>query len=65
MEMSYSWNFQQLAGYLNTWSAVKHYERQRGYNPVDSFMEELKEAWGGEENKTVAFPLIGRWGKVS
>ncbi|MCB9290124.1 MAG: class I SAM-dependent methyltransferase [Lewinellaceae bacterium] len=64
LEMAYHWNFHQLAGYLKTWSAVKHFERQQGYDPADHFMEELKTAWGEAGERIVRFPIIGRLGRL-
>lgn len=62
LEMACHWTFSQLAGYLKTWSAVRHFERQNGYNPVDNYLEELKAAWGEKEERAVRFPIIGRLG---
>ena len=39
------WDFQQLIGYLNTWSAVKKYQQQKNINPVEVIYEQLKAAW--------------------
>ena len=35
LEMTEVWKFAELIGYLNTWSAVKAYEKERGRNPLD------------------------------
>lgn len=39
-------NFSQLIGYLQTWSAVKEYEKYHHKNPVDFIQLDLKAAWG-------------------
>lgn len=61
---SVHWNFQHLIGYLNTWSAVKHFIKQNGYNSVDALQQELAFIWGGEEVRKVEFPLLLRIGQI-
>lgn len=56
------WNFDQLTGYLKTWSAVKHYEKDNGENPVDLISEDLKKAFGTKGE--VCFPILFRAGKL-
>lgn len=60
---SYSWTLEDLLGYLNTWSAVKHYEQQQGQNPVQLVEQELRERWGPQEQVDVRFRIISRIGK--
>ena len=62
---SLHWNLQHLIGYLNTWSAVKHFIKQNGYNPVDALQNELTLIWGGEASRTVQFPLLLRIGQIT
>jgi SAM-dependent methyltransferase len=54
----------QLLGYLNTWSAVKEYQKQKQQNPVDKIIPDLQNAWGDIEHpKTMILPihlLVGR-----
>ncbi len=54
------WRFEHLVGYLKTWSAVKHYEKQQGVNPVDVIAEDLKTAWGDAETRKIYFPILLR-----
>ena len=61
-EQEYQWTFNHLIGYLKTWSAVKHYEKANGENPVDLIENELKATFGAK-NKVV-FPIIFRSGKL-
>lgn len=61
-QQKYTWNFKQLEGYLKTWSAVKHYEKQQGENPVDLILPDLKSAFGREGE--VIFPILFRLGQV-
>ncbi|MFD2514113.1 class I SAM-dependent methyltransferase [Pontibacter locisalis] len=62
--MTSTWTLEQLIGYLNTWSAVKHYEKQHQENPVGLVEQELRQAWGNDPHKTVSFEIISRVGKV-
>lgn len=57
-----TWNFEQLAGYLETWSAVQHYKNANGTNPVEIIRDELKQSWENS-NKQVTFPLLLRVGR--
>lgn len=58
------WTLQHLLGYLNTWSAVKHFIREKGYNPVDTISKELEAAWGSQLEKEIKFPILLRIGRV-
>jgi len=58
-----NWSFDQLIGYLNTWSAVQHYIRQNNTNPVDLVYESLYEKWGNQAIKNVNFPILLRVGQ--
>ena len=62
-EQEYQWTFAHLIGYLKTWSAVKHYEKANGENPVALIEEELKATFGAK-NKVV-FPILFRCGKLA
>lgn len=54
------WNREQLLGYLNTWSAVKHYRDMHEINPVDLLLPELPDF----ETVEISFPILLRIGKV-
>lgn len=56
------WNFDQLIGYLNTWSAVQHYKKANDSSPLDLVSSELQEAWG-DGQKEVKFPILLRVGQ--
>ncbi|HEV7332474.1 MAG TPA: class I SAM-dependent methyltransferase [Flavisolibacter sp.] len=62
--ITYQWTLDHLLGYLQTWSAVKHYQNKNGSNPVDLVQSQLRKNWGGEELRTVCFPLLLRVGKI-
>jgi len=58
------YNFSELIGYLNTWSAVKEYQKRNLQNPLDLIMKELKNAWGDmKQTHQMVWPLyvlVGR-----
>ena len=60
-EMSSKWTLERLIGYLNTWSAVKTYEKEKGENPVDLIRADLAESFG--EVRQVKFPILIRVGR--
>jgi ubiquinone/menaquinone biosynthesis C-methylase UbiE len=59
----FTWTFEQLCGYLETWSATQHYIKGNGTNPIDIIREALKSSWENS-NKQVVFPLLLRIGKL-
>jgi SAM-dependent methyltransferase len=54
------WTFEHLIGYIRTWSAVKHYQKAMGTDPVQQIHDELKQAWGNEEICTGLLPILLR-----
>ncbi|WP_029034819.1 class I SAM-dependent methyltransferase [Salinimicrobium terrae] len=62
-EMKQQWSFERLIGYLNTWSAVKAYEKEKNANPVELVREELQESFG--EVGEIDFPVLLRVGRNS
>lgn len=62
-ESHYEWDYEQLLGYLGTWSAVQHYKKQKKANPLDLIEADLKTSWE-ESDKKVTFPLLLRIGKL-
>jgi len=57
------WNFGHLLGYLGTWSAVKHYQKATGEDPVAGVSAALKKNWGDEAVKKGRFPILLRVAK--
>jgi len=57
-----SWNFDQLIGYLNTWSALQHYKKANSTSPLTALLPELEIAWGTGD-KEVNFPILLRVGQ--
>ena len=60
----FSWSADHLTGYLNTWSAVRHFTRQNGYNPIEQLRDKISRVWGADEKREVAFPLLLRIGRT-
>lgn len=60
-EHKLEWKFEHLVGYLKSWSAVKHYEKERGVNPVDLIREKLYVAYG--DKGIVTYPILFRLGE--
>lgn len=59
----FQWTFEQLTGYLETWSATQHYKKANQVNPIDLIREKLRQSWE-DGNKEVNFPLLLRIGKL-
>jgi ubiquinone/menaquinone biosynthesis C-methylase UbiE len=60
----YEWSLEQLIGYLRTWSAVKHYQKQNGDDPVAIIIPQLKQVWGQNTKQKISFPLLLRVGRI-
>lgn len=58
------WTFDELVGYLQSWSAVQHYKKKHTNNPINSVIKQLKAEWGKDENKNITFKIILRTGKL-
>jgi ubiquinone/menaquinone biosynthesis C-methylase UbiE len=58
------WDFEHLIGYLGTWSAVKHYTKSKGENPISLIEKKLKKCWGNE-TRSVRFDILLRVGKIN
>jgi SAM-dependent methyltransferase len=62
-EMRERWSLYQLGGYLRTWSATQKFIAARGFDPVDSVVEELGRVWKNpEEVREIKWPLHLRVG---
>lgn len=60
-EILCTWNLTALTGYLNTWTALGHYKKINGVNPLDELMPQIKKYWQSEEAaRPVRFPVFGR-----
>lgn len=62
--MHYNWTAEHMMGYLNSWSAVQHYIKTKGSNPVDIIKNDLIKGWGTGE-RHVTFPIFMRAGVIT
>lgn len=60
-----NWTLEHLIGYLNTWSAAKHFINQNGHNPIVKLQSELEQHWATGQTKQVHFPLLLRVGQIT
>jgi SAM-dependent methyltransferase len=58
------WTCDDFQGYLNTWSAVQHYQQAKGENPVDRIIRPIQVLWG-DGRRPVTFPLFLRLGRMT
>ncbi|WP_346291751.1 class I SAM-dependent methyltransferase [Sphaerothrix gracilis] len=64
-QMEATWSFEQLLGYLNTWSATQRFLRRRQIHPVELVQDDLAQAWGDlSDRKQVIWPLHLRLGQL-
>jgi SAM-dependent methyltransferase len=60
-QMTATWTFDQLLGFINSWSGTQKYITDRGENPVSLIAVELEEAWGARDTlRTLRWPLYTR-----
>ncbi|MFN8307535.1 MAG: class I SAM-dependent methyltransferase [Ferruginibacter sp.] len=59
-----NWSLKDLAGYLNTWSALQKYQAVHSENPVPGIIAAVSGYWGAEEKRKVIFPVHLRLGFV-
>jgi len=57
------WSSEQIIGYLNTWSAVKHYQKTHQSNPVEAIQEKLEKIIGQNSTFEATFPIFMKVGK--
>ncbi len=56
----------ELAGYLDTWSAVRRYRQMVGADPVEPLVAEMARIWGvASRPRNLRWPLSGRVGKAA
>jgi SAM-dependent methyltransferase len=65
LEMTAEWDLGTLLGYMNTWSALKRFEKANGFNPLERLEGQFAEAWVDPATmRTVRWKLILRVGRV-
>jgi len=63
--MDVRWTLAQLAGYIETWSALRAMEKSVGREQIESFYRELSRLWGDAAKvREVTWPLALRVGRV-
>ena len=62
--MTATWTWQELVGYLSTWSAVQRFRQERNYDPVEHLSKRLRRAWGTATHRKVHWPVALRVGRV-
>lgn len=62
--MTAEWSLAQVRGYLNTWSAVQRYRRDRGEDPLAAIDVPLRAAWGDAPVRVIRWPLHLRVGRA-
>jgi hypothetical protein len=45
---AFEWSLEHVIGYIGTWSAVKHYEKENGRDPVELIHEDLRKPISGK-----------------
>jgi SAM-dependent methyltransferase len=61
--MEHYWTLGELLAYLRSWSAVNHYIKAHGRDPVTALEAELTLLWG-DGPRRITWPLSGRIGRV-
>lgn len=62
--MSVEWDLDQLTGYLGTWSSVVRYREEKGCEPLQIVLPQLRELWGNSQDvKKIIWPLTFRAGR--
>ena len=59
------WKKEDLAGYLRTWSALQHFMKAKGYDPVTDFAGETDKLWDNHETIDFSFPVFVRLGRIN
>jgi len=66
MQMEAAWDFGEMIGYLNTWSAADAYLKREGRSAVAELEPALAAAWGDPASRRrVTWPLFVRAGRVT
>jgi SAM-dependent methyltransferase len=64
-ELRATWTFDQLLGYLRTWSSTATYIEQHGVDPVATLQPALAAEWGhADRTRIIRWPIYLRAGKL-
>ena len=64
-EVTAEWTWEELVGYLGTWSAVQRFRRQQGRDPVALVSQQLRRAWGAAVHRDIHWPIALRVGRTA
>ena len=64
-EMTAKWTYNDLLGFLGTWSGTQKFRDGENYDPLNLIREELIKTWGDEKLKSATWELVLKIGKVS
>ncbi len=64
LKIEFEWTLEHLYGYIGTWSAVKHYQKDKKADPLDLIRSDLKKAWGSTPTQKGYFPILLRVAKI-
>jgi SAM-dependent methyltransferase len=59
-EMRMAWSVEDLIGYLGTWSPLKRFRHDRGFDPLEATIPRLRAAWGTAAEREVVWPFTVR-----
>lgn len=59
-DMRASWTLGDLIGYLGTWSPLKRFRNERGFDPLEAIVPKLRAAWGDSAQREVIWPFTVR-----
>jgi len=66
VKMEVDWTLTQFLGYLQSWSAVVYFEKEKRQNPLDLIHSELHKLWGEQESLgDLSWPLTLRIGSFT
>jgi hypothetical protein len=64
--MRADWDLAHLTGFLDSWSATRKYQQERGEHPLEAIWPELLKAWGKpSQRRRIRWPLYLKVGRVS
>jgi hypothetical protein len=64
-EIRLEWTLTQIEGYLNTWSALRNYRRDKGHDPLPALMKSIASNWPAGTVREVRFPVFMRLGRIN
>jgi SAM-dependent methyltransferase len=63
--MQAEWDFDQLAGFITSWSATQRYREAQGFYPLEVIWQELSAAWGEPgQVRNIRWQMYMRVGRV-